>query len=222
MKVYAISDIHGCLYQFEKALSRIDLSGANKLILLGDYVHGSDSCGVLERIMQLQDTYGSDKVIALKGNHEEMVIDGRWPMWETKGGQPLEKTADDTRYIEWMRKLPLYHVIDNTIFCHAGVDEEAGELWKWGTNDYTFIEKYPAQTGKFYMDIVAGHVGTSIIAKNKSYHDIFYDGESHYFIDGSAYRSKKLLVLMLDTENGKYYRITETGAWLILPYAEEN
>lgn len=52
----------------------------------------------------------------------------------------------------------------DTIFVHAGVDEEADDLWEWGTDDYTFTEKYPAQTGKFYMNIVAGHIGTGVIA----------------------------------------------------------
>lgn len=222
MKVYAMSDIHGCLSQFDIALSRIDLSGDNKLILLGDYVHGFNSCGVIERIMELQDEYGKDKVIALKGNHEQMVIEGSWSLWETKRGRKLEKTVDDTKYIEWMRKLPLYHVEGKTIFCHAGVDEAAGDWWETGTDDYTFLEKYPAQTGTFYMDIVAGHIGTSVISHNRKYHDIYFDGESHYFIDGTVFRSRKIPVLMLDTERNKYYRITKSGAWLILPYAEEN
>jgi len=222
MKVFAMSDIHGCLEQFETALARIDLSDDNKLILLGDYVHGPDSIGVLERIMQLQEEYGCDKVIALKGNHEGMVLDGRWSLWETKRGRRLEKTVDDTKYIKWMKKLPLYYVIENTIFCHAGVDEEAEDWWKWGTEDYTFIEKYPAQTGKFYMDIVAGHIGTSEITQNRNYHDIYYDGESHYYIDGTVFCSGHIPVLMMDTERKKYYRVTETGAWLILPYKYEN
>lgn len=29
-------------------------------------------------------------------------------------------------------------------------------------------------------------------------------------------------VIKIDTENNKYYRVTDTGARLILPYEEEN
>ena len=76
MKVYAMSDIHGHIYEFQDALSKIDLSGNNMLILLGDYVHGPYSYGVLDKIMELQNKYGTDKVIALLGNHEEMVLHG--------------------------------------------------------------------------------------------------------------------------------------------------
>ena len=52
------------------------------------------------------------------------------------------------------------------IFVHAGIDEEAEDLWEWGTDDYTFTEKYPAQTGRFYNDmkIIAGHIGTAQIS----------------------------------------------------------
>lgn len=72
-----MSDIHGCLAQFEEALSKVDLSGDNILILLGDYIHGGPSpYGVLDKIMELEETYGRDKVIVLMGNHEDMAIDG--------------------------------------------------------------------------------------------------------------------------------------------------
>lgn len=77
--IYAMSDIHGRLDAFEYALSLIDLSDDNKLVLLGDYVHGPDSYGVLEKVIHLQNKYGTDKVIALIGNHEDLVCDGRWP-----------------------------------------------------------------------------------------------------------------------------------------------
>ena len=84
--IFAMSDIHGCLQEFEAALELVDLSEDNKLILLGDYVHsGADSYGVLNKIMKLQCEYGVEKVIALMGNHEEVVIEGRAPITEAWG-----------------------------------------------------------------------------------------------------------------------------------------
>ncbi|MDE6213460.1 MAG: metallophosphoesterase [Lachnospiraceae bacterium] len=217
-----MSDIHGCLDAFEYALTLVDLSGDNKLILLGDYVHGPDSYGVLKKIMQLQNKYGSDKVIALLGNHEDMACDGRWRI---KGNENTDdRKEDDAGYLRWMKNLPRYYSEGNTIFVHAGIDEEAEDLWKWGTDDYTFTEKYPAQTGRFYNDmkIVAGHIGTAEISGNPRFHDIYYDGESHYYIDGTVLESGIIPVIKIDTKNNKYYRVTDTGAWLILPYEEEN
>lgn len=222
--IYAMSDIHGCLDAFEYALSLVDFSGDNKLILLGDYVHGPDSYGVLNRIMQLQNKYGNDKVIALLGNHEDMACDGRWPIGESRDENDYDHEENDDRYLMWMQNLPRYYAEGNTIFVHAGIDEEAEDLWEWGTDDYTFTEKYPAQTGRFYSDmkIVAGHIGTAEISGDPGYHDIYFDGESHYYIDGTVLESGIIPVIKIDTENNKYYRVTEAGAWLILPYDEEN
>ena len=222
MKIYAMSDIHGCLQEFDTALEMVDLSGDNMLILLGDYVHGPDSYGVLDRIISLQQKYGSDKVVALAGNHEDMVLDGRWPIDEDRQGNRTAREEDEDRYLQWMMELPRYYATEHQIFVHAGVDEEAEDLWEWGTDDFTFTEKYPPQTGRFYMDIIAGHVGTAEISGDPHYHDIYYDGESHYYIDGTVLSSGIIPVLMVDTERNKYYRVTEGGNWLILPYDEEN
>lgn len=86
--------------------------------------------------------------------------------------------------IRWYKKLPLYYKTDTQIFVHAGVDEEAEDWWETGTSDEMFIEKYPPTKGKFYMDIIAGHVSTSTASGDKNLHDIYFDGESHFFIDG--------------------------------------
>ena len=221
--IYAMSDIHGCLDAFEYALSLVDFSGDSKLILLGDYVHGPDSYGVLKKIIQLQNKYGSDKVIALLGNHEEMACDGRWPIGGNGDADTYAHPEEDNRYLMWMQTLPRYYAEGNTIFVHAGIEEEAEDLWEWGTDDFTFTEEYPAQTGRFYGDrkIVAGHIGTAEISGNPRFHDIYFDGESHYYIDGTVLESGRIPVLKIDTENNRYYRVTETGARLILPYGED-
>lgn len=219
MKIYAISDVHGCLYEFENSLSLIDLSGDNMLILLGDYIHGPDSYGVLDRIIDLQATYGKDKVVALLGNHEVMALDGSWPISDNeKGG----KNRGEDYYLNWMASLPKYYVTEHQIFVHAGVDEEAGETWELIMDDSIFTDKFPAQTGKFYIDIIAGHIATEVIAEEPGYFDIFFDGESHYYIDGNVLEGGTIPVIMVDTDMNKYYRVSESGTWIILPYDEEN
>ena len=219
-----MSDIHGCLRAFDEALSVVDLSGDNKLVLCGDYIHGKqDSRGVLNKIMELEHRYGTDKIIILAGNHEDMACDGRWPISEEYFfGSGIDKGDNDDRYILWMQNLRRYYAEGNTVFVHAGVDEEAGDLWEWITDNYTFTEKYPAQTGKFCMNVVAGHIGTWEISGEQNFHDIYYDGESHYYIDGTVLVSGVIPVIKLDIDSSKFYRVTKTGDWLILPYDEEN
>ena len=229
MKVYAMSDIHGFLHEFEDALSCVDLSGDNMLILLGDYIHGPDSYGVLDRIIGLQNKYGPEKVVALLGNHEGMALNGSWPICADRYSFANENYDDkkENSYLGWMSNLPLYYQVGNAIFVHAGIDEETAEdgYWEWGTDEQTFTNKFPADTGKienFDMKIVAGHVGTNILSGNPHYHDIFFDGGSHYYIDGTVQESGEIPVIMYDTEKDSFHRVTNYGVWAILPYGEEN
>lgn len=220
-----MSDIHGCLQEFEAMLSLVDLESTEdtKLILLGDYVHsGPDSHRVLDKIMSLQRKHGSDRVVVLMGNHEEMVVEGRAPIQEDWEQGVYDLDNDDERYLLFLQNLPMYHVEGNTIFVHAGVDEEAGENWEWESSDRDFLEKFPAETGFFdcEMKIVAGHVGTAEIAGDPRFHDIFYDGASHYYIDGTVYDSGVLPLLMVDTEEDKYYQVVEGGMYEVEPYEE--
>lgn len=225
--IYAMSDIHGCYEEFLQALELIDLSGSNKLLLLGDYIHGGvGNYEVLDTIIKLQWKYGSDKVIALMGNHEEMVIEGRESINISNYYNYSEKktnSCNDDYYINWMENLPRYYVEGKTIFVHAGIDEEAEDLWELGTDDYTFTEKYPAEIGKFNcsMKIVAGHVGTAEISNNPRFHEIYFDGQSHYYIDGTVVISGKIPVIAVDTKNDKYYSVADSGLRIVEAYREE-
>lgn len=215
MKIYAMSDIHGCLQVFEEALTRIDLSNDSILVLLGDYIHGPDSYGVLSKVISLQQKYGANKVIALVGNHEDMVIQGRTSICEITSNEESVLKEQENHYIKWMKLLPRYFETEHQIFCHAGIDEEADDMWKWGTEEHVFTEKYPAETGYFYKDIIAGHIGTSVISGDPKFHDIFYDGKSHYYIDGTVIESNIIPILMIDTQQNKYYQVTRSGNKLI-------
>ncbi|MCQ2751973.1 MAG: metallophosphoesterase [Coriobacteriales bacterium] len=222
MKVFAISDIHGCLDALQDALDYIVPyldEGDAKLVLCGDYTYGgTHNYAVCETIMKLQNKYGWDKVIALLGNHETEVMEGRLYLESSYYDEERED-----RIVDWLYELPRYHVEGNTIFCHAGICEEAGEDWEFGTEDYVFTEKYPAELGQvpgLDMKIVAGHAGTSEIAKDPHFHDIYYDGASHYYIDGTVLDSGYLPILMVDTDTDKYYEFIN-GSWYdILPYNE--
>lgn len=129
---------------------------------------------------------------------------------------------DEEKYLLWMARLRRYYATEKQIFVHAGIDEEAGEFWE-ETDDYTLTEKYPAELGAFSEDmvIIAGHIGTAEIAGNPRFHDIYWDGQSHYYIDGSALETGELPVLMIDTATDQYYQVRESGAWPIFPYGEE-
>lgn len=231
MKIYCMSDIHGFLAEFEEALEMVidHLDESNvKLCLMGDYIHGGGySYGVLDKIISLQNKYGQDKIIVLMGNHEEFVLSGYSTinnMVILEDNEYGNDDGKDDKYISWLSNLPRYYTEGNTIFVHAGIDEEAGDLWEWGTGEDIFVGKYPAETGKIEgldMKVVAGHVGTAEISGDMNFHDIYYDGESHYYIDGTVMDSGIIPVLLVDTDEDKYYQVTKNGNYLIYPYDEE-
>lgn len=231
MKIYCMSDIHGCLAQFDQALSLVTEHLQEKdtmLLLLGDYIHGGpDNRGVLDRVMALQEEYGSDKVVALLGNHDEWLLNGSSsldymiPGWVQNDGTMADDGEDD-RYLRWMETLPRYFAEGNTIFVHAGIDETLGDLWEW-SGETEFTSKYPAELGEIpglAQKVVAGHVGTAELAGDSRFHDIYFDGASHYYIDGTVLDSGVIPVLMVDTVQDRYYRVTESGNWPVVPYDE--
>ena len=231
MKIYCISDIHGFLAEFEEALvlvlDHLD-EPDTKLCLLGDYIHGgNDNYRVLDKIISLQGKYGSDKVIALLGNHEEFVLTGYSTVNNMNIIEDEEYGTDDgsdDKYISWFESLPRYYTEGNTIFVHAGIEEDAGDMWEWATGDDIFVGKYPAETGKIEgldMKVVAGHIGTCEIADDPGFHDIYYDGESHYYIDGTVIDGGYIPVLLVDTDEEKYYQVTENGNNIVFPYDDD-
>lgn len=261
--IYAVSDVHGCLEELKGALEHVDLSkDGSKLVLLGDYIdYGPESGGALRYVWELQRAHGPERVVVLRGNHEEAFL--RWleayggpgagrpdefglipqddwlegdrdfhtfrtllpaPQWQAfqrefsalgvaERNRRAAKLVLDAQpeLMAWLKGLPYFHETPEQIFVHAGIDEEAGDWWPWGTPEYVFVEKFPASSGPFYKDIVAGHVGTAGLSGDPDYHGVYWDGESHYYLDGSVWESGRLNVLAWDQEEG--YRQWDGGGW---------
>ena len=112
-------------------------------------------------------------------------------------------------FINWFKKRyrdKRYYETDPEIFVLAGIDEEAGKLWKDLTSSEMFTNKFPITTGGFFKDIVSGHIASWEVAKDKTYQGkIYFDGKNHYFIDGDVYHSKTIPVLCYDTITKKYH-----------------
>lgn len=113
-----------------------------------------------------------------------------------------------TPFINWFKKRyrdKRYYETDTQIFVHAGIDEEAGKLWKDLTSSEMFTNKFPITTGGFFKDIVSGHIASWEVAKDKTYQGkIYFDGKNHYFIDGDVYHSKTIPVICYDTVTKSY------------------
>lgn len=209
--LYAMSDPHGCLDVFERALSTIDLeSPGNRLYLLGDYVPHqrafepeADFLARCEESLEFTRAYCArhrDRVVALMGNNDfyllETVLDGR---------RPLRR-----KLVAWLRGLPLYAETDDQIFVHAGIDEETDDLWEWGTDPALLVSKFPPTFGRFRKDIIAGHVGVREIVGDPAFRGVIWDGRSHYYIDGTTEGTGVMPILRYDTEKHAYANLTAT------------
>jgi len=80
MRLYAVGDVHGCDSMLAGAHAKIakDLADRpvadHRIVHVGDYCdRGPDSAGVVERLAAL--TAGDPRVICLRGNHDQMLID---------------------------------------------------------------------------------------------------------------------------------------------------
>lgn len=70
-RIIAIGDIHGCRRALDALIEAIQPVSSDLFVPLGDYVdRGPDSKGVLDRLMDLEQTC---RVEPLMGNHEEMM-----------------------------------------------------------------------------------------------------------------------------------------------------
>ena len=75
--IYAMSDIHGCIDELKEMMKKVDIAENNRIVFLGDYMdYGDNSYQVLKYLKDLQGRYGVEKVIVLKGNHEQMFWNG--------------------------------------------------------------------------------------------------------------------------------------------------
>lgn len=95
--VYAIGDIHGRADLLDLLLAKIAEDAREHpgrepvLVMLGDYVdRGSDSAGVIERLVRLERARDM-RLVALKGNHDDLMLrflkgEQVGPTWAAYGG----------------------------------------------------------------------------------------------------------------------------------------
>lgn len=167
MKTYGIGDIHGCRIQFQKILAHIAmLEGDNEHVIVttGDYVdRGPDSRGVLDILLQRPD------IIALMGNHEQMLFDAAQGLFEDNylangGGQTLRSfgvtSARDvpSPYLDLISsRLRLFHEDEHRVFVHAGLKPGATAA-ETGPHHLLWIrEPFLNFVGPHYKYVVHGH-----------------------------------------------------------------
>lgn len=146
-RIYAIGDVHGCVYRLESLHAAIHADAAARpparttLVYLGDYVdRGMDSALVLDLLGEAPPLPGAARVL-LRGNHEAMMLeacapdssDGQIRFWMDNGGvETLGSYDTDPIDPAWRGRMPpahlallrgttLSHRAGDYLFVHAGV-----------------------------------------------------------------------------------------------------
>lgn len=89
-RTLALGDIHGCAVALHVLLEKLDLQPDDTLITLGDYIdRGPDSPSAVQQLLELGHAC---RLVALRGNHEEMLLDAlhselAYSLWLRCGGQ---------------------------------------------------------------------------------------------------------------------------------------
>lgn len=109
-------------------------SGERTLICVGDYVdRGPEGLKVIDLLMKLQEEVGAERVQALLGNHDVLLLSAYhfkdepsggpggtfYQDWLINGGVPEELDQLTSRQMGWLSKLPAMTVLGSRLIAHA-------------------------------------------------------------------------------------------------------
>lgn len=217
MRILAIGDIHGYPTALDAVLEAAAPTSEDWIVCVGDYVdRGPDSRGVIDRLLELQKT---GRLVALRGNHEEMMMTSReepglLPMWLMNGGdQTLQSYAPAGR-MATLDEIPRSHwnfldhicvdsfETEHHIFVHADampkvpLAAQPPQVLRWQK-----LQPHPAhQSGK---TMICGHtVQGSGMPLDLGFAVCIDTGI--YLPDGK--------LTCLDVESGEFWQATAEGA----------
>ena len=217
MRVLAIGDIHGCLRAFDLVLDMVLPQPDDLLVTLGDYVdRGPDSFGVLDRLIDLRFRCN---LVALRGNHDQMMLDARngpepFKEWLHCGGKqalrsysdhPVALSIEDVPSRHWHfleATCVKYHETDTHVFVHANLyadmplDEQPDHMLMW--ERLVPEDSRPHESGK---TMVCGHTQQLAGAPLNLGHAVC--------IDTWAYGDGWLTCL--DVRTGRYWQANQAG-----------
>jgi serine/threonine protein phosphatase 1 len=131
-KTFVMGDIHGLDKKLMRMLNFIaddqhdPDDNSYRFIFLGDYVdRGPGSAQVIAIVRLLQELMPKDKVLALMGNHEDMLlqeIEERGFLMDNYATiQSFGTNIIPNDVVDWLNNLPLIAEDDKHIYVHAGL-----------------------------------------------------------------------------------------------------
>ncbi|MBP7222340.1 MAG: serine/threonine protein phosphatase [Sedimentibacter sp.] len=169
MKKFVIGDVHG---NYEELMDLLDKINPNlrqdKLIYLGDYIdRGPQSYKVIRFLIDLQNKYGKEHVVLLRGNHEDMAIEniehGRidcFNGYDITFMDFIKNNDSIENYYEFFKGLPLYYEDESFIYVHGGIKPGIA-MEKQDDYDLLWIrEEFFESSLTFIKPVIFGHTPT--------------------------------------------------------------
>jgi serine/threonine protein phosphatase 1 len=222
MRYLAIGDIHGCFKALTTLAEYVPFQADDTIVTLGDYVNrGPNSCAVLDWLI---DRRKKGKLVALRGNHELIMLQARegpeeFKQWQSVGGDATLKSYSpfddpgqlidipDAHWDFLENGIVAWSETDTHFFVHANVypelplAEQPDYMLYWEQ----FGNPLPHESGKI---MVCGHTSQKSGLPKTIGHAVC--------IDTWAYG--KGWLTCLDVATGKYWQANQGGktrsAWL--------
>ena len=144
MTSFVIGDIHGCCDELRYLVDALPVRSGDKIVFLGDYIdRGPDSRAVVSFLIELNDRLSENKLVFLKGNHEDMLLSylelsgQHGKMFLLNGGIatvesygiPAEESSParfsaalPPDHLAFYQRLEHYYVTEGYFCVHAGVN----------------------------------------------------------------------------------------------------
>jgi serine/threonine protein phosphatase 1 len=215
MRHLAIGDIHGCFTALTTLAAHVPFEPTDTLITLGDYVNrGPDSFAVLNWLIAQRHR---GQLIAIRGNHEVMMLEARdsdlkFSRWQHCGGaatlasySPLGdggRLADvPEEHWQFLEATKPFFEIDTHFFVHANAhaDYPLAEQPEYMLYWETFGNPAPHESGKI---MICGHTSQKSGQPRNVGHAICIDT----WVYGDGW------LTCLDVGSGKYWQANQHGA----------
>lgn len=215
MRLLALGDIHGCYTALTALEAAVAPAGDDLMVAVGDYIdRGPNSATVLDWAI---DRHAAGRLVALRGNHERMMLDARHDFralhaWLLYGGKAAlasysvddaEPTLADVPERHWQfleHDCVNWFETDTHFFVHANVlpniplDEQPEAVLLW----QRFFDVQPHEGGK---TMICGHTPQESRRPNNLGYAVC--------IDTWVYNSGWLTCL--DVSSGDYWQANEHG-----------
>jgi serine/threonine protein phosphatase 1 len=190
-----VGDIHGCYFTFKSLLKEHWFPEKDSLVLVGDLLNKGPHSAKAWRLWQKINTDYPNKVVLLRGNHEQHFLENYRLKTVNHSHLRLceqfrEKGISAKRLAQEIRHLPLHWQNETLLVSHAGISEEA-------IDPFNLLEPHNLLQNRKPLKSLSRVqiIGHNIISKGKP---LFKPQENAWYIDTGVWCNQFLSALYFE------------------------